>query len=993
VLAIVALALLCVSESHGQALNRKSLPTLSLVKMFPIGGVPGGDVSARDTQYVSEPGAGERRYFLLPIFIKNCLNPETDPISGFPGERLYSFRFKLQYNRTLLRAIGVQKRGSLPYDTNVVAKNFNLSWDIDQDLTYKTSTVGGASANGERIMVTGSSSIPLPRTESTVPNRLDCQFRDTSVFLYVLFEVVGTAQGGTSGANRDQLILTRDSIRWNDYGTTVDQKMLNRGFEPYQAGVAPSPIIPITYPNNYGSAVIQITQRPRIDLFPANQVAKVNGDQTNYEVLFPLSTTFGNPNRVFRNLLLVNGVAGAYLRNLVIETDQPWLRIDTNDPNIAPGVGQGGGGGERGVYIRQIGQQQNINIVANPAFLPVPNNDYPTPGIYTGYVTIRSIDALNSAVRVKVTLIVYRNPLEDQLNPNQEPTRTRGIQLLVRNSAINPDTTYLTFGTGIGATTGIDTLFGEAEARTAPNPNQFFARFFPFDSVDTDNDGIFDREFKGMGDLRGALTQTPLGTINENSIDIRDYQTNTTLVYCVKFSAGATFNYPVVIEYDTTDFPNGAQLFIRDNVNGLGFSGNLREATSLGGSRKAFFIRDPNSRGFCIEYTLPRVMQFPDVKRGWNLISLPVRPSDNRSSVVFPHALIKPARFAAGTYVYDDTVAVGHGYFIKYGQLVDSTVAGVPVREIHENRAPFYRVPVYQGWNTVGALSVPTTTALMSFGPPDVGNLGAPKLVADIYRYITDRGYEQVSRIDPGLGYWIKLNGPGYYRLAAPPGSFPKAPAIDDAYKALNRLEIADNSQKLGTLYFGLNTIGLDVARYELPPVPGNGLFDVRFANNGMVSASENVEAGHVVNITGVTYPLVLSVANADADYVVTDAVTGQVLGSFTKGEAGAVRITNPMTKSVRLSGVASTTMNLGAAFPNPASGRVSFDFTLPTEEYVAISLYNSIGQEVKELFRGRTSGTQVVEFSAENLTPGAYYYRMTTAAGISQVRQIVISK
>src|SRR5687767_5840137 len=88
VLAIAVVALLAVSESHGQALNRKSLPTLSLVKLFPIGGLPGGDVSARDTQYVSEPGAGERRFFLLPIFIKNCLSPETDPVSGFPGERL-----------------------------------------------------------------------------------------------------------------------------------------------------------------------------------------------------------------------------------------------------------------------------------------------------------------------------------------------------------------------------------------------------------------------------------------------------------------------------------------------------------------------------------------------------------------------------------------------------------------------------------------------------------------------------------------------------------------------------------------------------------------------------------------------------------------------------------------------------------------------------------------------------------------------------------------
>jgi hypothetical protein len=982
-IAVLLLVVLSTSISHAQSLGRKKLPTLTLIK---TSGNPNTDVLSDPVQYVSEAGPGEKRFFLLPVFFKNCLDPNYDPSTGYPGEPIYSFRFKLQYNRTLLRAVGVQKRGPLPQDTYAGAADFNFSWDIDQDASYKTSTTGSPSSNGERIMVTASSSTPLPRptVPGAPPNQNSCQFRDTAVLVYVVFEVVGNSQGTPFGATRDQLILTRDSMMFNNYSVTnVDQNMIDRGFDFNQEGVAPSPVFPITYPNNYGTAIIEITQRPRIDLLPQSQVVRLGGDPSNYVLTSPLQTTFGNNNFISRNILLFNGIAGTELRNLSVETDQPWLRVDLNTPPQ-----QGGTPPDRGVYIRKVTGQQTFNVIVNPAMLPSTDPGFPVPGLYVGYVTIRSEDAVNSAVRLRVPLLITRNPLESGLDTTQEAVQTKGIRLTFRNSQTpTPDTTYLTFGTGIGARDSVDQLFGEMEAATAPVPGSFYARFFPpaLDSVP----GVF----KGLIDTRNV---TPLSSNNESSIDIRNFRVNKTHVYCVRFDAGSPANYPVIIEYDTRDFPVGAQLFIRDNVNGTLFNTDLRNATVTGATTRSFAIRDPQVKSFCIEYTLPAVVQFPEVQRGWNFVSLPVRPSDPRSGVVFPNiASGKPLSFSQNQYFGEDTVRVGVGYFVKYGSVVDRTIAGVQIREIGPNPAPgypVYLVRVFEGWNTVGGLSAATNIDLMSFAPYLSG--GIPKRASEVYRYVTDRGYEQTAVISPGFGYWVKVDRDGYYELKAPPGAFnPKSALLNDPYSVLNRLTIADNGQKHGTAYFGQSSIGIDNGHFELPPLPAADMFDVRFQNNGFVSASQDVAAEHIVHIQGAQYPVVLSVDNADADYVVTDAATGQVLGTFKQGHAGAVRITNSLTKSVKITGVASSEMSLSDAFPNPTSGTAMFSFSVPTEQKVTIGLFNTIGTEVRSLFNGTVTGKQTFEVSTEGLVDGVYYYKMTTADGFSQVRRLVIAR
>jgi len=995
VLVLVAAVVLMFGTASAQVY--KYLPTLSLVKLIPDGAA---DVTQRDTIYVAEATPGDRRYFLLPVFYKNNLDSVTNGV--LTAEPIYSFRFKLQYNHTMMRAIGVQKRGVLPSDTIVGAKDFNLSFDVDRDSTYKMSTEGSGSAYGERIMIEGSSATPLPRPKrfGATGNTLNDLKQD--VLLYILFEITAPAAGAPGvGISTDRLILTPDSIQWNNYVTTnpfpqlpgrpyvVRPDMVARGFDPNpnnQVGIDPVPLLPLTYPNKYGQAVISITRRPIIRLLasrPDVPVTAVDGDSTNYELTFPMQTYFGNLNYIFRNLLIRNNTPNSVLRFVTIETDQPWLRVDTEDVNnVSPG---GTPPGWRGMDIRLIPEtQMNFNIIANPSLLPtVDGNNYPAPGIYVGYISIRSAESGNSVLRLRVVLIVNRNPLEFGLDTANEPTRPFGIQLLFRNSAPTPDSTYLFFGTGIGARDSVDTLFGEREGGTPPS---FYARFFP-PSIVAQNPG-----FRGLVDTRGVnaqLTGRP-STNGESSLDIRGFNALSTLLYCIRFRAGT---YPAVFEYDTRDFPNGAQLYFRDTLNGGMFSQNLRTSTSLGGTRQAFFVRDPNITSLCIEYTLPSLVQFPALNIGWNFVSVPVRPSDPRSGIVFENISSgKPLSFAAGVYLPNDTVRAGVGYWVKYQDELainrDRRVAGVPIRQIPISAAPDDQIQVEGGWNTLGALSVPSSVSRMSFRPITGGT--APVIVGEVYRYRTDSGYQQTSLVLPGFGYWVKMSGRGYYTLTAPAGAFDKASRVNEEYRVLNRLTVSSADQKVGTLWFGQGSVSNE--RFELPPTLAD-MFDVRFDNNSFVSASREVAAERTVSIQGVEYPVVLAVDRSDANYTLTDANTGRVLGTFTQGQAGSVTVTDPSVTMVKLVGRASAEMNLGEAMPNPVGSVLHFTLNAPADEPVKVTLHSAIGAQVATLFNGTVKGQEAVSFDTDGLPAGVYYYKMTTATGYSAIRQVVIAR
>jgi hypothetical protein len=73
-------------------------------------------------------------------------------------------------------------------------------------------------------------------------------------------------------------------------------------------------------------------------------------------------------------------------------------------------------------------------------------------------------------------------------------------------------------------------------------------------------------------------------------------------------------------------------------------------------------------------------------------------------------------------------------------------------------------------------------------------------------------------------------------------------------------------------------------------------------------------------------------------------------------------------------------TIVLNQNYPNPFNPTTVISFALPNAMDVNISIYNSLGQKVKELINGNVSeGNHSVKMNALDLTSGLYFYRITT--------------
>jgi hypothetical protein len=71
--------------------------------------------------------------------------------------------------------------------------------------------------------------------------------------------------------------------------------------------------------------------------------------------------------------------------------------------------------------------------------------------------------------------------------------------------------------------------------------------------------------------------------------------------------------------------------------------------------------------------------------------------------------------------------------------------------------------------------------------------------------------------------------------------------------------------------------------------------------------------------------------------------------------------------------------------FPNPFNPTTQISYDVPTESFVSIILYNTLGQQVRTIVESRqTPGRHVVTFSSTGLASGLYIYKMTAGEHVS---------
>lgn len=134
-------------------------------------------------------------------------------------------------------------------------------------------------------------------------------------------------------------------------------------------------------------------------------------------------------------------------------------------------------------------------------------------------------------------------------------------------------------------------------------------------------------------------------------------------------------------------------------------------------------------------------------------------------------------------------------------------------------------------------------------------------------------------------------------------------------------------------------------------------------------------------------------------DWLVPNQNTDQAMvrAIYTR-DAELVYTVSPVFKITgAVSGVGEETVD-GFAFaqptPNPFGKETVLNFTLPSDENVTVSVYNTMGQEVAMPINEAhySAGKYAVRFTADNLPAGVYYFRLN-AGTFSATRQVVVVK
>jgi hypothetical protein len=657
--------------------DKPELPTLSLT----------GNASSWNTTYYPDGriwapkrGPNGERTLLVPVFIKNCWRT-TETYNAFP---IYSFKFKVQYDSTALEFIGIEKNGPNygPQNTPIscLAKDFEFSARVARDTSYQR-VINAPIQNrlrGKRVMIDATCAKPLPQTgDLTQP----CDQRPFAELVYLRFKVTADPARDPVSA-RTPLIITNDSLFYNDFRVAYSL--------PFPNDPQPSTYAGLGGVDNYYFDANQVEQirdplrpsRPGMiwlevtDLIPqlsfttqADPRFRIvdsteNSNGADWYVKDPITIDYGssyddNVNGIgTRDIDVINAVIGSRATDITVQSDQPWLRFKSflkggqGEINPFPQPVREGYVRvlDKGILGTTLGQTPmgdpttamrdlNMRIICDPTALPTEmanGDDLEQCGIYTGYLTFESSSLNIQPVKIKVTFIYFRNPYEPNTFDDTDSWKAarefsgKGITLEVRNNADPIQRTYLVMGVGNRARDSCDTLFGET-IWTSPLGG-FGARWYPKAQDGTE---IY---ADGLGDLWAATSSRA----KASSRDIRDIYSDTTLLYWCRFNAGSPLNYPIVVAWDTDDFIEGSDLFIRDTLNGSRFNVNMRNATNIGGSRYSFTIRDADITAFCIEYTLPKVARFPVINKGWNLLSLPVNPSSAYWKDIFRNALTIP---------------------------------------------------------------------------------------------------------------------------------------------------------------------------------------------------------------------------------------------------------------------------------------------------------------------------------------------------------------
>ena len=358
----------------------------------------------------------------------------------------------------------------------------------------------------------------------------------------------------------------------------------------------------------------------------------------------------------------------------------------------------------------------------------------------------------------------------------------------------------------------------------------------------------------------------------------------------------------------------------------------------------------------------------------WQLISLPVIPS---CPYVIPYLF-----WYYGRYIISNTPEVGKGYFKKLDDPV-LTFEGFPLN--------IDTIPLIPGWNLIGSLSKPVPTSTIRAIPPTLH-------VSRFFGF-SGAGYEVAEAIQPTHGYWVKVDNYGSLVLKDT-SIFHKSGREGTSFESAASLKIVDAANRSRTLYFGrASELPADPMLFELPPIPPDGVFDVRFLGDRLCQPIENGKAKNLpIVIRSAEYPVTISWDLRFQKLVVSLKAGDRTIAM---GPRGSMALTSPVdTLMLKVGGSppAPREFALDANYPNPFNPQTVIQYQLPVDSRVDLRIFNALGQVSETLVNGfEPAGYKSVAWNGSSFASGVYFCRLQAvditnpSKTFVQVRKLVL--
>jgi hypothetical protein len=259
-----------------------------------------------------------------------------------------------------------------------------------------------------------------------------------------------------------------------------------------------------------------------------------------------------------------------------------------------------------------------------------------------------------------------------------------------------------------------------------------------------------------------------------------------------------------------------------------------------------------------------------------------------------------------------------------------------------------------------------------------------------------NNGYELASVLKPMRAYWVKSSSPLEIVLDVnAPAPTPKNSSIE-IVKQSNSITFTDGSGAKQTLYFTYNK-NLETSRFELPPVPPQGMFDARFASGTMMEDLSN-EASKVfpIQISSSSTPLTISWNIQDKSGSAMLLINGE---ETPLRSTGKLTVNNPaVSVALRLTttpvGELPKSFAMYQNYPNPFNPTTTVSFDLPKDELITLKVYNILGQEILTAIDNTQfkAGHYTTTLNTSNWATGVYFYKLT-AGSFSDIKKMILTR